>query len=180
MMECFVAFQCYDLKCLCLCLRVKLFVPSFKKKNVPVALSAGRLVTMFISVSRFRVVWRDFFFSSMCGSRYRLGRSGRPDSHRWKRVIGSSFIHRCCSQEIGQFASSHQLYKGNSLFFVLSFDRPNKFYSITGSAFLKKLVGCKICLIFLVVLWSDHNQISDILLQLWASTSTLVEFFSSH
>ncbi len=30
----------------------------------------------------------------------------------------------------------------------------------------KKLVGCKICLIFLVVLWSDHNQISDILLQL--------------
>jgi hypothetical protein len=34
-------------------------------------------------------------------------------------------------------------------------------------------------LIFLVVLWSDHNQISDILLQLWASTSTLVEFFSS-
>jgi hypothetical protein len=64
-------------------------------------------------------------------------------------------------------------------YFLLSFDRPNKFYGITGSAFFKKLVGCKICLIFLVVLWSDHNQISDILLQLWASTSTLVEFFSS-
>ena len=28
------------------------------------------------------------------------------------------------------------------------------------------LVGCKICLIFLVVLSLDHNQISDILLQL--------------
>jgi hypothetical protein len=51
-------------------------------------------------------------------------------------------------------------------YFLLSFDRPNKFYGITGSAFFKKLVGCKICLIFLVVLWSDHNQISDILLQL--------------